>query len=188
MLKKALEIRNRLREQSRVCDEMTSAESSTGGRDEISRGEKGAIIGALNRSLGCDEHRRVVLAWLFMDSFVPMSTKSLTEGQWRTLRDWIGSWKNEDRWEVSEDFSHESVIVLNEVLRAFLGAKNADRAKFEKDRPLEALLGAVDLGGVIVEVMDEVVTATDDDKPVEPLTAKTGLKHLKADDNIESIF
>jgi hypothetical protein len=121
----------------------------------LKKGAKGAVISALNRYCG-EEHRKVVIAWLFQrgDVIAPLSSKELTEGQWRALYDWVGYWKDEDtmEWRVCDDFPIEAAYVLTDALRAFLGVKNEVRAKFAM--PPEMVLRAVELDGVITAVDD----------------------------------
>jgi hypothetical protein len=82
----------------------------------LTRGEKGVIISILNEVCSGDVTRRLVLAWLFPDTFPDpktASSKRLTPRQWWGLWKWVepqkvmkGYWKHRDGLEdeVSEIF------------------------------------------------------------------------------------
>jgi hypothetical protein len=88
------------------------------GKDvEITRGAKGAIVGTLNRKLGGDDVRKLVLGWLFGITNEPLSSSKLTNGQWYALERWIGMEKIDDEWCARSEFLLEAVRVKQEVLR-----------------------------------------------------------------------
>lgn len=92
---------------------------------DVSAGQKGAILGNLNRALGGNSNRKVVLSWLFRGSpTAEMSSKNLSAAQWLALKFWIGSWCDENGiWRTRPEFIVEALIVLKHVLKSIVAAK-----------------------------------------------------------------
>ena len=86
---------------------------------ELSRGEKGAIIGYLNTYGGGDDMRKFVLGWIFSGKIVMLSTHDLTDGQWAALADWISSFEEDGEWKCSITFSQEITEIVR-VIREWM--------------------------------------------------------------------
>jgi hypothetical protein len=96
---------------------------------ELQRGEKGAIIGNLNKFCGDDYVRKRVLAYLFLkgedyfldasgDKIKTLSTKKLTSGQWYAMKQWQGAWLDEDDgWKLDPVFEQECIYLAKVVQR-----------------------------------------------------------------------
>jgi len=80
--------------------------------EELSRGCKGALIGALEKAAGGSEGRHLVLGYLFGDG-KPLSSKELTPSQWVGLREWIGMQSVGDVWIPRKEFADEVKSVLS---------------------------------------------------------------------------
>jgi len=96
---------------------------------KVGKGERGVIIGAMNKILGGDDFRRIVLWWLFEAPDEPdpaillkeKSTKSLTDGEWFALSDRAEVYHNEDtlKWEVSQTFEGILLECLSQAVVMF---------------------------------------------------------------------
>lgn len=117
--------------------------------EKLTNGQKGALIGAMNKYVG-DEHRRLVLGWLCSqdDKFEPLSSKFLTENQWAALYAWVGYQKIDGRWQVSDTFKVDAAFVLTQTLREYTALKNSERANFDP-KPADLVREAVCIGGVV---------------------------------------
>lgn len=116
----------------------------------LSYGARGALVGALNKHLGGDEMRKLVLGWLFSGGQVrAMSSKELTDSQWNVLSDWVGMWHDEDvnEWRVRDGFTYEAAQVLTETVKAYMSLTNTQRAGLPNVS--DQLQTAVGLGGTI---------------------------------------
>lgn len=82
---------------------------------ELSRGEKGALIGYLNKYGGGDEMRKFVLGWIFSGKIVMLSTHDLTDGQWAALADWVSPFEDEGEWKSSVVFQQEIKEIVKEL-------------------------------------------------------------------------
>jgi len=81
---------------------------------ELTRKQKGAIVGTLNKAVGGDQNRYALLAWLF-DSDKPLSTKELTESQWDALWSWVDFYADElGQWRPTAEFETEAMVCLGE--------------------------------------------------------------------------
>ena len=84
----------------------------------LTRGDMGVITGMLNKTLGDDFTRKVVLGWLFdyngsgdnpTEHLLLKSTKELSPGQWYALHEWIDAFKDDESgaWNCSGIFKDE---------------------------------------------------------------------------------
>jgi hypothetical protein len=139
---------------------------------ELTRGERGALIGRLNRILGSDAARRTVLAYLFSPAgkrVHELSTRALSVGQWWALWEWVGFTPGDEpgEWLTAPSFPQEALAALNAAIRS--GRRAA---------PATVREGVRFLGGEVVEVekdrsherWDELfgvqAEPTDDDFPI----------------------
>lgn len=88
----------------------------------LTTSQKGAVTGTLNKYLGGDANRKVVLSWLFSEDgklkFIS-SSKELKDYQWVALYDWCGFYQEDGRWYPQMDFALESCYVLSAAMKAF---------------------------------------------------------------------
>lgn len=124
----------------------------------LNKGQQGAVTGALNKNLGGDEYRKMVLGWLFASDsalkLAPVSSKTLTDGQWYALWDWIGFYTDETgKWQVSGKFQAEATTVLGEVIRVFTSTPLSKRDGLQK--PGELLETSLMLDGEISKLLDD---------------------------------
>ena len=81
---------------------------------ELTKKQKGAIVGTMNKAVGGDQNRYALLAWLF-DSDKPLSTKELTEYQWDALWTWVDFYVDElGQWHPTAEFETEAMVCLGE--------------------------------------------------------------------------
>jgi hypothetical protein len=81
---------------------------------ELTKKQKGAIVGTINKAVGGDQNRYALLAWLF-DSDEPLSTKELTESQWDALWTWVDFYCDElGQWHPTAEFETEAMLCLGE--------------------------------------------------------------------------
>lgn len=107
----------------------------------VNQGQRGAIIGALNRYCGGDKYRHKVLAFLFDPAREEMSTDDLSAAQWYALSKWVEFAKIEGQWTVTQKFIVECAFILTRIMR---------------DSPKEsaAIEQAVHVGGLITATYD----------------------------------
>ena len=112
----------------------------------------------MNKYLGGDNMRRIVLAWLFAGDFEvlsPMSSKVLNDDQVGALIEWIGWWRDEDMvWHTTESFPHESLCVLNAALAAYNQANRTQKAYADAD-PFSLVANLSGMGGVVTAVTSD---------------------------------
>jgi hypothetical protein len=128
----------------------------TEGIVEVTRGERGAIIGTLNRYLGDNENRKLVLAWLFSPDQKYISTKTLDNGQWYALKLWIDWWQNPEttEWLPGETFPVEAMLILTEACKQHGLTPPAERDdQLVAPELVEQM--AVYLGGVVSNIEDD---------------------------------
>jgi hypothetical protein len=119
-------------------------------RDEpLTSGEKGAMIGAMDKAFGGREQRLLALAWLFDYNndppIKPKSSKKLTESQWLALQKWISA-DPDDNWSPSEIF----IELAGQIARVAVGVSLIDINDFKKVSPEDkASFEAMALGGKI---------------------------------------
>lgn len=86
-------------------------------RVEMTKGARGVMIGYLNKYLGSDENRHIVLAWLMNAKTREISSHSLRGGDWYALSLWIDSRNiGEGMWVTQPDFPMEAASVLSVAL------------------------------------------------------------------------
>jgi hypothetical protein len=122
--------------------------------DDLKSGHKGAIIGSLNEAFGGDENRHLALAWLFDYNndppIVKKSSKTLTNGQWLALKEWLNA-DPDNNFEPSDEFlraAKQISIIAQSVSRIDPDKFYEDRKKVFKDKNTQESLG---LGGEIVD-------------------------------------
>jgi hypothetical protein len=110
----------------------------------ITKGLKGALIGAITKYAGGEDNRRRVMAWLIDAPTEGFSSKSYTDAQWYAINKWVDIGLVDNDWEVAATFPVECALVLT------LAIKRARQIK----KPVDEVLvdAAVDLGGVIAYV------------------------------------
>lgn len=147
-----------------VKDKITADSFALSTAEPLSHRNKGAITGHLNEAFGGDSGRHLALAWLFdhlglvtpsdPDTYITgMSTKSLSEGDWWALQQWIGAYKDPEtgEWSPRLEFPLEASLVLNEAIKAY-SALPVDRKKEDQSWVNTMLAHSVALGGVITAV------------------------------------
>lgn len=98
-----------------------------GARKELTRGEKGALIGALNKALGGDQNRRLTLAWLFGHEG-ELSSKELDADMWWALWNWVDFWKDDgDEWQTAPTFNVEACLCFSEAVKAQVNTKPSEK-------------------------------------------------------------
>ena len=145
-------IRSSLRKISALYKEKSNGEF------EVTTGLKGAITGTLNRLLAEDNHRRIVLSWLFFYNeqenkpFVEKSSKELSDGDWYAVHNWMDSWYDEDEatWIISETFKVEIAGVLVAALNQYNSEVHARDELFDDDEYLAQEV--LKVGGVLKKI------------------------------------
>lgn len=142
--------------------------------EPLSAGHKGAITGHLNKWLGSNDNRYLVLAWLFSTNanFEPVSSKQLEEGDWFALSEWVNAEQDEyGHWEVGDLFPIESALVLRAALKDYYSIKFSDRTDEKIQRSIiDSMVDAavVDLDGYIAIIHDEGEEIPEERVLVEP--------------------
>jgi hypothetical protein len=85
----------------------------------VTRGQRGAVVGALNRFMGGDEHRRAALSWLFDYSEAEISSSQLSNDQWYALFSWCDFRKDDEvgGWRLPPTFPMECANVVGEAIK-----------------------------------------------------------------------
>lgn len=153
---------------------------------EPTRGQKGAIVGTLNKTFGRDALRYLVCAWLFTDDLTPKRSKDLTNQEWFALLNWIEFGKVDGETVVGELFHDEHVAVLNAALKAFAEADWSVQYLYDID-PLEYAVTALSLGGEIVEAKEDATTSVTPigEKQAPPILASSGFRGEKQSARLE---
>ncbi len=88
---------------------------------EVTRGAKGLIVSIMDKMLGGTEARYLVLAWLFDFPGIKMSSKYLTDVQWRGLINWINPAKDTEtgEWMTPVNLQQEMNLVYHEASERF---------------------------------------------------------------------
>lgn len=81
----------------------------------LTRGQKGAVTGVMNKLYG-DYARRRVLGWLFDPAGISYSAKLLTNSQWAALRAWCDFREEDGIWMPCDEFEVEYSMVVDHVL------------------------------------------------------------------------
>ncbi len=113
------------------------------------RGQRGAVIGILNRVAGGDDNRKLLLGWLFAgegDIFDRVSTKSLNDEQWASLYAWCDFRKDEDHilWIPKSTFSQECLACLSAAMDDYFDLKYLEREGLPE--PPDIVATAVEIG------------------------------------------
>lgn len=114
---------------------------------ELTKGEKGATIGWLNKYLGGNDNRHMVLK----DIFNKASTHDLDDDEWWALWKWIGSYQEEGEWKTRPEFQLECTLVLTHIL---MKPEHLTTRIDDSEHPLKADVVQF-LGGVITNVQDD---------------------------------
>ena len=118
-------------------------------------GQRGAVVGVLNRICGGDENRHLLMGWLFSQSedfFSVKSAKDLSNAQWSALYGWCDFRKDEERNVrlPRPDFVQECLACLTMAIRMYHRIRLKDRAGLPT--PPELVGVATTLGGEITEL------------------------------------
>jgi len=108
-MKAAAEVREHIWNKSRAI------ETGVVERRITSRGEKGAIIGWLNKTCGGSDNRHLLLGFLFYGDN-NMSTYELTDAEWQVLYEWCGFFEEDNTWHVAQTFL-DNVKTVMEAMR-----------------------------------------------------------------------
>ena len=136
-----------------VKERMITVAAHGSDRDDLAQGKKGAMIGLFNRTLGGDDNRKLLLAWLF-DVRGKMSSKTLDDSQWHALWEWVGFYQDEGEWLTDPRFSVEAMLCLTEAIKAYklLPPEERDEELFTDEFVAKLVAFA---GGVVTTVSDE---------------------------------
>lgn len=115
-------------------------------------GQRGAVIGIINRIAGGDDNRKLMLGWLFAregELFDKVSTKALSDEQWAALYAWCDFRKDEERviWMPKDTFATECLAVLSAAMDDYFKVRYTDRGDLPE--PPEIVAVAVSLEGEI---------------------------------------
>jgi hypothetical protein len=113
------------------------------------QGQRGAVIGIINRVAGGDDNRKLLLGWLFANEgeiFNRVSTKSLDDEQWSALYAWCDFRKDEDRviWIPKETFSQECLACLSAAMDDYFDVSFMDADGLPS--PPDIVAAAVEIG------------------------------------------
>lgn len=119
------------------------------------QGQRGAIVGVLNRVCGGDDNRHLLMGWMFaenIETFSVKSTKNLSDAQWSALYGWCDFRKDEERnlWLPRPEFIQECLSCLSAAMRAYQNMHMRNRSDLPV--PPEIVSIATTLGGEIREV------------------------------------
>jgi hypothetical protein len=130
-------------------------------------GQRGAVIGIINKIAGGDDNRKLMLGWLFAkegDLFDKVSTKTLSDEQWAALYAWCDFRKDEEKiiWLPKDTFSQECLACLSAAMDDYFKVRYSERGDLPEPPEIVAEL-VHDLGGEVttnakagVRVSDEV--------------------------------
>lgn len=84
----------------------------------ISKGEMGAIRGAINKLVGSDVNRHLVVSYIFTGKADPaFKMGSMPACNWEVLLEWIDFYKDSTYgWLVSSDFERECLLLMRDAL------------------------------------------------------------------------
>lgn len=185
---------NPIRDRARSAEQVKDALRRNAGQSvwkQMSRGQHGLVVALLNKYLGGDVNRRLVLSWLFKDGKHPMSTKDLTNNwEWWTLWDWIDPIKLEGReYAVSATFPLEAANVLVAAATLFAKLSNQERAETSESEQISPILAiSVELGGTItgIEPSEKDMMKLDDEaKKLEDEKNKSLIGKTKLSDMLD---
>lgn len=144
---------------------------------DMTKGTCGAIVGQLNKGLGSDEDRYIVLGWLFSNvAGECLSSKRLTDEQWYALYKWVDFWQDEDegKWHAAEGFQQELMAVYSAAIRGLAAATPEAQREAGRD-PQDLVDNIVELGGKVtakVPVSAELAPTFDSEPTVVPQTLR----------------
>lgn len=83
-------------------------------------GQKGSIVGSLDKACGGRDNRYLVLFWLFPEKWPhpsEVSTKILTNSEWWALYRWLRPYKDEheDRWIYDQNVNEEVRWIMDQI-------------------------------------------------------------------------
>ena len=164
-------------------------------------GQRGAVIGVINKIAGGDDNRKLMLGWLFAkeDLFDRISTKTLTDEQWAALYAWCDFRKDEDRiiWMPKDTFSQECLACLSAAMDDYFKVRYSERGDLPEPPEIVAEL-VHDLGGEVttgamagVRVSDELFEHENalptPDTPKSPYVLVSPEKRLSTEEAIEDL-
>lgn len=128
-------------------------------------GQRGAVIGIINKIAGGDDNRKLMLGWLFASEgelFDRVSTKSLSDEQWAALYAWCDFRKDEDKiiWIPKESFSQECLACLSGAMDDYFKVRYSERGDLPE--PPDIVAEMVSLGGEITQTGKAGVSASDE--------------------------
>jgi hypothetical protein len=155
------------------------------GEMAMTKGELGALVGQLDKTLGDKNNRYIVLGWLFKEDNKRMSSKELSDGQWYALYKWVDFWLNpeDDKWYPIESFTMECLDVFNaavkEIYVSDLEAQRYFEDQLDPDDLMPTAVGH--LGGEVVEMTDSDHDTSNPDKERRgaPMTLRTHTRYGK---------
>jgi hypothetical protein len=163
-------------------------------------GQRGAVIGIMNKVAGGDDNRKLILGWLFAEGelFDKLSTHNLTDQQWSALYAWVDFLKDEERiiWKPKPSFNQECLACLSASVDDYFKLKYKDRDDLPE--PPDILSVAVQLGGEITQTGGNVgVKAPDSvfemegfvpiETPKSPYVSASVGKKIDTDDILEDL-
>lgn len=113
------------------------------------QGQRGAVIGIINRVAGGDDNRKLLLGWLFANEgevFDRVSTKTLNDEQWAALYAWCDFEKDEDRiiWKPKPSFAQECLACLSAAMDDYFDIRYTERGDLPE--PPDIVANAVEIG------------------------------------------
>lgn len=127
-------------------------DAGLGAERSLTKGERGAIIGQLNKTLGGDANRRLTLAWLFSKQG-ELSTKELDDDRWWALWKWVGFWQDDSGgWNTYPEFPVEAWLCFTEACKAQGLAKPSQKDKTLADDQSLVIQATAFLGGVVTNI------------------------------------
>lgn len=123
---------------------------------QLSRGQRGAVVGYIERSLGLKEFRYLIFSWLFRDKWTRLSSKDLSNGEWNALFQWVGYHQDADgAWQTDPRFLLESKLVLNQAIKDYYNTPVSERGNFELDGSEYIEIPVAYLDGYVTRITDE---------------------------------
>ena len=126
----------------------------------ISKGDMGAVRGAINKLVGSDVNRHLVVSYIFTGKADPaFKMGSMPACNWEVLLEWIDFYKDSTYgWLVSSDFERECLLLMRDALVL-------DSPQGQKDMLQEAF----EIGGELKKIVP-------DDKPKTKLIDRPDFK------------
>jgi hypothetical protein len=129
-------------------------------------GQRGAVIGIINKITGGDDNRKLLLGWLFAgegELFDKVSTKTLLDEQWAALYAWCDFRKDEDRviWIPKETFAQECLACLSAAMDDYFKVRYSERDGLPS--PPDIIADMVELGGEITQTINAGIGGAPDE-------------------------